>query len=264
MLYSSCFENMPTREKELQGFFFTSVGVSFQNTYTFWESGGMFWGPKIYFPKIQRSSFRLWTHAPHIWSQCLFLFGWDIACNKRTYRESPCCYLRGMKEDMKDSLPRLWMPWLYSYFICTSKSYHWYYRVLDVFNFLYSMQGWIVYFAWDTVHCSGWFYAGGHKEMSSILADTNSALVYEPKCRGLGGGGGLRVLSQWVQLCTWSPNKLWISNSIFSLWFYGCWDSGLGYHINTWKDIKQVHLKIYSGGEELIDCWGADNNLHWL
>jgi hypothetical protein len=36
---------------------------------------------------------------------------------------------------------------------------------------------------------------------------TNSALVYEPKCGG--GGKGLRGLSQWVQLFTWSPNKLW-------------------------------------------------------
>jgi hypothetical protein len=31
------------------------------------------------------------------------------------------------------------------------------------------------------------------------------------------GGGVLRGLSQWVQLCTWSPNKLWRSNSIFDL-----------------------------------------------
>ncbi len=45
---------------------------------------------------------------------------------------------------------------------------------------------------------------------------TNRALVYEPKAGG--GGGGLRGLSQWVQLCTWSPNKLWRSNSIFNLW----------------------------------------------
>ncbi len=27
----------------------------------------------------------------------------------------------------------------------------------------------------------------------------------------------VRGLSQWVQLCTWSPNKLWRSNSIFNL-----------------------------------------------
>ncbi len=31
---------------------------------------------------------------------------------------------------------------------------------------------------------------------------------------------GLRGLSQWVQLCTWSPNKLWRSNSIFNLWSF--------------------------------------------
>ncbi len=30
------------------------------------------------------------------------------------------------------------------------------------------------------------------------------------------GGGGLRGLSQCVQLCTWSANKLWRSNSIFN------------------------------------------------
>ncbi len=40
---------------------------------------------------------------------------------------------------------------------------------------------------------------------------TNSTLVYEPKW----GGGGSRGLSQWVQWSTWSPNKLWRSNSIF-------------------------------------------------
>ncbi len=32
-----------------------------------------------------------------------------------------------------------------------------------------------------------------------------------------GGGGELRGLSQWVQPGTWSPNKLWRSNSIFDL-----------------------------------------------
>ncbi len=36
--------------------------------------------------------------------------------------------------------------------------------------------------------------------------------------RAEGGGGGLRGLCQWVHLCTWSTNKLWRSNSIFSLW----------------------------------------------
>ncbi len=40
--------------------------------------------------------------------------------------------------------------------------------------------------------------------------------MYEPK----GGGGGLRGLSQRVQLCTWSPNKLRRSNTMFNLWIY--------------------------------------------
>jgi hypothetical protein len=48
---------------------------------------------------------------------------------------------------------------------------------------------------------------------------TNSALVCEPKW-GV-GGGGLRGLSQWLQLCKWSPNKLWRSNSILYL-TYDC------------------------------------------
>jgi hypothetical protein len=81
----------------------------------------------------------------------------------------------------------------------------------------------------------------GGKEISSILADkyciilineaidtvnagvtkkcrlswlTNSALVYE---RPNAGDRGLRGLSKRVQLCSWSPNKLWRSNSIFNL-----------------------------------------------
>ncbi len=53
---------------------------------------------------------------------------------------------------------------------------------------------------------------GGNKEMSSILG-WPIASSYEPKWVG----GELRGLSQWVQLCTWSPNKLWRSNSIISL-----------------------------------------------
>ncbi len=36
-----------------------------------------------------------------------------------------------------------------------------------------------------------------------------------PNAGGGGGGGELRGLSQWVQLCTWSPNKFWRINSIF-------------------------------------------------
>ncbi len=56
---------------------------------------------------------------------------------------------------------------------------------------------------------------GTRGSQRDVVCLTNSALVYKPKCRGV---GGLRGLSQWVQLCTrtWSPNKLWRSNSIFN------------------------------------------------
>jgi hypothetical protein len=47
---------------------------------------------------------------------------------------------------------------------------------------------------------------------------TYSALIYEPNCTGVEGGGVFRSLSQWVHLCAWSPNKLGGSNSIFNIW----------------------------------------------
>ncbi len=56
-------------------------------------------------------------------------------------------------------------------------------------------------------------WSGGHKEICRLSWLTNSALVYEPKC---GGGGGLRGLSRWEQLCTSSPNKLRRTNFIFN------------------------------------------------
>ncbi len=40
---------------------------------------------------------------------------------------------------------------------------------------------------------------------------TNSALVYEPKCGGKGGGVA------GSPLCKWNKNKLWRSTSIFNL-----------------------------------------------
>ncbi len=51
---------------------------------------------------------------------------------------------------------------------------------------------------------------------------TNSALVNESKCRGVGGSSGFSATSAAV-LCPVhrSPNKLWRSNSIFNLWFHG-------------------------------------------
>jgi hypothetical protein len=45
----------------------------------------------------------------------------------------------------------------------------------------------------------------------------NGALVYEPKSGGMGGGVGVSAV-EYVQLYTWSPNKLWRFNSIFNLW----------------------------------------------
>jgi hypothetical protein len=37
---------------------------------------------------------------------------------------------------------------------------------------------------------SGWFYAGVTKRCRLISWLTNSTLVFEPKCRGMGGGRG--------------------------------------------------------------------------
>ncbi len=67
-----------------------------------------------------------------------------------------------------------------------------------------------------TVYCSMLFR--GLQGDVVYLSCPIASLVYEPKC-GL-RGGGLGGLSQWVQLWTWSPNKLWRSNSIFNLWWY--------------------------------------------
>ncbi len=53
-------------------------------------------------------------------------------------------------------------------------------------------------------------YRGSGHEICQLSWLTNSALLYEPRC---GGGCGVSA----VQLYTWSPNKLWRSNSIFNL-----------------------------------------------
>ncbi len=45
---------------------------------------------------------------------------------------------------------------------------------------------------------------------------TDSVLVYEPKCGEMGGGRS-QPMSAAMNKCTWSPNKLWRSNSIFIL-----------------------------------------------
>ncbi len=65
---------------------------------------------------------------------------------------------------------------------------------------------------------------------------TNSAIVYEPKCGGMGGGGGFAGSQSMstVELSTWSPNKLWRSNSKINLWvsFLQIWGSEFKYTIS--------------------------------
>ncbi len=74
------------------------------------------------------------------------------------------------------------------------------------------LKGWLVYV--DSLSNSLFAHRNqGITKRCHLSWLTNSALICEPKC----GGGGSRGLSHWVQLCTWSPKKLWRSNSIFSL-----------------------------------------------
>ncbi len=67
---------------------------------------------------------------------------------------------------------------------------------------------------------------------------TNSALVYEPKCGGWDFGVSVNEFSC---MCTWSPNELWRSNSIFNLWskhipgphknvYASLWSSRIGFY----------------------------------
>jgi hypothetical protein len=52
----------------------------------------------------------------------------------------------------------------------------------------------------------------------------------------VGGGGELRGISRWVQLCTWSPNKFLRSNSIFNL----C----LGRFLVMFSRARQLRLQL--------------------
>ncbi len=69
---------------------------------------------------------------------------------------------------------------------------------------------------WAAPSCGLLNYMQGVTNRCRLSWLTNSALVCKLK---LGGGGGcLRGLSQWVQLCTWRPNKLWRTNSVLNLY----------------------------------------------
>ncbi len=107
-----------------------------------------------------------------------------------------------------------------------------------------------------------------------------------------GRGGGelwLRGLSQWVQLCTRSPNKLWRSNSTFNLWaalwyrVYECrffrYSSGtfpfnedediheqiqnayFMYPPHLWKEVSSQAIDVITN---LLQVWYTDKKENWI
>ncbi len=66
---------------------------------------------------------------------------------------------------------------------------------------------------------------GGHKKMSSILGWPITPSYMSPNANWGGTTGA------WVQLCTWSTNKLWRSNSLWA------WRIGVnpGVSVNIWE-----------------------------
>ncbi len=105
-----------------------------------------------------------------------------------------------------------------------------------------------------------------------VYLETNSALVYEPNC----GVGGCVGLSQWVQLCTWSPNTPCRSNSIFNLWegcpvkLFICWVSCLltaNYWAMRhpfplyWNTADHVKVLLRFSFEQSLICEGQINEL---
>ncbi len=63
-------------------------------------------------------------------------------------------------------------------------------------------------------------YQGGVRKRCRLSLLTNSALVYESQCRGMGSYGVSANEYSCAHHVTWSPNKLWRSTSIFNLWFW--------------------------------------------
>ncbi len=76
----------------------------------------------------------------------------------------------------------------------------------------------------------------GHKEMLSILGWPIAPSYMSPNA-----GWGLRGLSQWVQLWRWSPNKLYRSNSMFTLCLLYIWHNITPCSRSKMNYTKQCH-----------------------
>ncbi len=87
-----------------------------------------------------------------------------------------------------------------------------------------------------TLHYSQTVYPSGHKKMSFILADQQHPRIWAQMREG---GRGLRGLSQWVQLCKWSPKKLCWSNSIFN-------HDGYTVYTASYQPIRNHKIILYS------------------
>jgi hypothetical protein len=105
---------------------------------------------------------------------------------------------------------------------------------------------------WLCTQATGHLQTGVTKSGLSRL--TNSALVYEPKC-----GGGLRCLSQWVQLCTWRSNSIFhLCLQIFrSILFF------VNYCIFvTLEALKRTETVVYISGHCFIQRGGPPDR--WM
>jgi hypothetical protein len=85
-----------------------------------------------------------------------------------------------------------------------------------------------------------WSSPGGHKEILSWM--TNSALVNESPCGWREGDCGVSANEySCSHHVTWSPNKLWRTNSIFNLWsslsivVTPTWSFLLAWWLGSWK-----------------------------
>jgi hypothetical protein len=96
------------------------------------------------------------------------------------------------------------------------------------------------------------YIAGGHKKMSSILADQKRPSFYEPKL-GKGGCGVSADENRCAHHVTLSPNKLWRFNFIFNLCYIG---SMIRYNkLKAW----QVYKKSLTRGALKYLQWLKDS-----